>query len=313
MADAPQLLAIYHQMVLIRRFEEKAAELYTAGKVGGSGNLFPGEEAVAVGAIDALSANDYLVSTYRQYGHCIAKGVEPRLVMAELLGKETGISRGRGGAMHLFDPARHFIGGDLPIAVGLALSIAYQEAPDVVACLFGDDALSQGAFHESLNLAALWNLPVIFICENNFYGMGTMAPNAVAQEHLYKVAEPYQMPGVRVDGMDPLEVRSAVRAAAARAREGEGPSLIEAVTYRFRGLSMSDPAKYRAALVERIWQERDPITSLRAKLLTEGGADEVALKKTETEIENLIADAARFAEDSAPPPIEDVAQHVRVD
>jgi pyruvate dehydrogenase E1 component alpha subunit len=316
MADEPQLLEIYRTMVTIRRFEEKTAELYLEGKVAGFGNLFPGEEAVAVGAIEALSNQDYIVSTYRQHGHCIARGIEPRFVMAELMGKETGISHGRGGSTHLFDPARRFMGedgfgaGGLPIAVGLGLSIWYREERDVVACFFGDDALSQGAFHESLNMAALWNLPVIFICENNFYGMGIIAPNAVAQEHLYKVAEPYQIPGVRVDGMDPLEIHGAVKAAVARARAGAGPSLIEAVTYRFRGLSASDPSRYRSTLDERVWQERDPIKNLRRKLLTEGGQHEDRLKQIEAEVEAVIADAIRFAEESPQPRREDVSKHV---
>ena len=205
MADEPELLDLYREMVTIRRFEEKASELYSAGKIAGAGNLYPGEEAVAVGAMAALADQDHIVSTYRQYGHCIAKGTEPRLVMAELFGKETGLSGGRGGPAHLFDPERRFNSADgsaggLPLAVGLGFSVAYEEKQEVVGCLFGDDALARGTFHESMNMAALWNLPVIFVCENNFYGMGTMAPNAVAQEHLYKFAEPYQIPGVRVDG-----------------------------------------------------------------------------------------------------------------
>ncbi len=318
MADEPELLDLYREMVTIRRFEEKASELYSAGKIAGAGNLYPGEEAVAVGAMAALADQDHIVSTYRQYGHCIARGTEPRLVMAELFGKETGLSGGRGGPAHLFDPERRFNSADgsaggLPLAVGLGFSVAYEEKQEVVGCLFGDDALARGTFHESMNMAALWNLPVIFVCENNFYGMGTMAPNAVAQEHLYKVAEPYQIPGVRVDGVDPLEVHRAVKEAAARARAGDGPSLIDAVNYRFRGLSMSDPADYRSRLAERIWVERDPIRNLRTRLLTEGGQDEAVLRQIEVEVESTIIEAVRFADESPKSPIADMGKHVYVD
>lgn len=317
--DETQLLDVYRKMVTIRRFEEKAAEMYTRGKITGFCHLYAGEEAVAVGAIQALYDKDYVLSTYREHGHCIAKGAEPRVVMAELFGKATGISHGRGGSMHLFDPILRFmggyaiVGGGLPLAVGLGLSIAYKEEQEIVACFFGDGALPQGAFHESLNLAALWNLPVIFICENNFYGMGTLVANAVSQEHLYKFAEPYKIPGVRVDGMDVLEVYGAVMEAAARAREGDGPSLIEAVTYRFRGHSMSDPVEYRSKREERIWLERDPIKNLRKKLLTERNVAEPRLKEIEPDVEAVIDDAVRFADESPEPSIEDVSKHVYAD
>jgi len=317
--DEAQLLDVYRKMVTIRRFEEKAAEMYTKGKITGFCHLYAGEEAVAVGAIQALYDKDYVVSTYREHGHCLAKGAEPRAVMAELFGKETGISHGRGGSMHLFDPVLRFmggyaiVGGGLPIAAGLGLSVMYKEEQEIVACFFGDGALPQGAFHESLNMAALWNLPVIFICENNFYGMGTLVQNAISQEHLYKFAEPYKIPGVRVDGMDVLEVYGAVTEAAARAREGDGPSLIEAVTYRFRGHSMSDPVEYRSKREERIWLERDPIKNLRKKLMTERGQNEAALKQIDAEVEEVIEDAVRFADDSPEPRLEDVGKHVYVD
>jgi pyruvate dehydrogenase E1 component alpha subunit len=317
--DETRLLDIYRKMVTIRRFDEKAAELYTSGKLTGFPQPYAGEEAVAVGAIQALDDTDYVVSTYREHGHCIARGASPRAVMAELFGKETGISHGRGGPRHPFDSALRFMGGyaigggGLPIAAGLAMSVLYKEGQEIVACLFGDDALAQGAFHESLNLAALWNLPVIFICENNFYGMGTLVQNAVAHEHLYKFAEPYKIPGVRVDGMEVLEVYGAVIDAAARARAGDGPSLIEAVTYRFRGHSMSDPVEYRSQREERIWFERDPISNLRKRLLTERGQDESHLKQIEAEVDEVIEDAVRFAEESPGPRIEDVGKHVYVD
>jgi pyruvate dehydrogenase E1 component alpha subunit len=317
--DEAQLLDVYRKMVTIRRFEEKAAEMYTKGKITGFCHLYAGEEAVAVGAIQALYDKDYVVSTYREHGHCLAKGAEPRAVMAELFGKETGISHGRGGSMHLFDPVLRFmggyaiVGGGLPIAAGLGLSVLYKEEQEIVACFFGDGALPQGAFHESLNLAALWNLPVVFICENNFYGMGTLVQNAISQEHLYKFAEPYKIPGVRVDGMDVLEVYGAVTEAAARAREGDGPSLIEAVTYRFRGHSMSDPVEYRSKREERIWLERDPIKNLRKKLMTDRGETEATLTQIDADVEEVIEDAVRFADESPEPRLEDVGKHVYVD
>jgi pyruvate dehydrogenase E1 component subunit alpha len=314
-----QLLDFYRRMVLIRQFEDKTAEMYARGKVTGFCHLYAGEEAVAVGAISALYDKDYVVSTYREHGHCLAKGAAPRVVMAELFGKETGISHGRGGSMHLFDPDLRFMGGyaivgaGLPLSTGLGLSIVYKEEPEVVCTFFGDGALPQGGFHESLNLASLWKLPVIFICENNFYGMGTLVQNAICQEELYRFAEPYKMPGVRVDGMDVLEVYGAVTEAVARAREGDGPSLIEAVTYRFRGHSMSDPAEYRSKREERIWQERDPIKQMRRRLITERGMAEARLDQVEKEVAELIEDAVRFADESPEPPVSDVLKNVYVE
>jgi pyruvate dehydrogenase E1 component alpha subunit len=311
-----QLLDFYRRMVLIRQFEDKTAEMYARGKVTGFCHLYAGEEAVAVGAISALYDKDYVVSTYREHGHCLAKGAAPRVVMAELFGKETGISHGRGGSMHLFDPELRFMGGyaivgaGLPLSTGLGLSIVYKEEPEVVCTFFGDGALPQGGFHESLNLASLWKLPVIFICENNFYGMGTLVQNAICQEELYRFAEPYKMPGVRVDGMDVLEVYGAVTEAVARAREGDGPSLIEAVTYRFRGHSMSDPAEYRSKREERIWQERDPIKQMRRRLITERGMGEAKLEQVDKEVAELIEDAVRFADESPEPPVSDVLKNV---
>jgi len=239
--------------------------------------------------------------------------------MAELFGKATGLSRGHGGSMHLFDPNLRFmggyaiVGGGLPIAAGLGLSIRYRDEPEVVCCFFGDGALPQGAFHESLNLASLWKLPVVFICENNFYGMGTMVQNAVCQEELYRFAEPYKMPGVRVDGMNVLDVYRAATEAAARAREGDGPSLIEAVTYRFRGHSMSDPAEYRSRREERIWQERDPIKNLKRKLLLDNRLTEARLGEIDQEVTEVIDDAVKFAEESPEPGIETLGKYVYVD
>jgi pyruvate dehydrogenase E1 component alpha subunit len=311
-----QLLDLYRRMALIRRFEEKAAEMYGRGKITGFCHLYAGEEAVAVGAISALYDKDYVVSTYREHGHCLAKGASPRSVMAELFGRATGISHGHGGSMHLFDAELRFmggyaiVGGGLPLAVGLGLSVQYKEEPEVVCCFFGDGALPQGAFHESLNMAALWKLPVVFICENNFYGMGTLVQNAVSQEELYRFAEPYKIPGVRVDGMDVLDVYGATTEAVARAREGDGPSLIEAVTYRFRGHSMSDPAEYRSKREERIWQERDPIKHLRRRLLSEKRAGETRLDEIDREVAAAIDDAVKFADESPEPSLDELGKGV---
>ena len=307
-----QLLELYRRMVLIRQFEEKTAEMYARGKITGFCHLYAGEEAVAVGAIYALYDKDYVLSTYREHGHCLAKGADPKVVMAELFGRITGISKGRGGSMHLFDPDLRFmggyaiVGGGLPIATGLGLSVQYNEGPEVVCCFFGDGALPQGAFHESLNMASLWKLPVVFVCENNFYGMGTMVHNAICQEELYRFAEPYKMPGVRVDGMDVLEVYGATMEAVARAREGDGPSLIEAVTYRFRGHSMSDPAEYRSKREERIWQERDPIKNLRRRMLGERHVAEARLGDIEAAVAREIEEAVKFADESPEPSVDEL-------
>jgi pyruvate dehydrogenase E1 component alpha subunit len=301
---------------MIRQFEEKTAEMYARGKITGFCHLYAGEEAVAVGAIYALYDKDYVVSTYREHGHCLAKGADPKVVMAELFGKITGISKGRGGSMHLFDPDLRFmggyaiVGGGLPIATGLGLSVQYNEGPEVVCCFFGDGALPQGAFHESLNMASLWKLPVVFVCENNFYGMGTMVQNAICQEELYRFAEPYKMPGVRVDGMDVLEVYGATMEAVARAREGDGPSLIEAVTYRFRGHSMSDPAEYRSKREERIWQERDPIKNLRRRMLGERHVAEARLGEIEAAVAREIDEAVKFADESPEPSVDELGKGI---
>ena len=313
-----ELLEIYRLMSLIRRFEEKAAEMYALGKIGGFLHLYIGQEAVAVGATSICRPDDYAVSSYREHGHCLAKGASPRAVMAELFGKSTGISKGRGGSMHLFDPMLRFmggyaiVGGGLPLATGLGLSIAYREDPEVVCCFFGDGALPQGAFHESLNMASLWKLPVIFVCENNFYGMGTLVQNAICQEELYRFADPYKIPGIRVDGMDVVEVYAAVSEAAGRAREGKGPSLIEAITYRFRGHSMSDPAEYRSKREERIWQERDPIKRYRNLLTHERRILPAVLDRIDQEQSAVVDDAVKFADESPEPPLSELTKNVYV-
>jgi len=313
------LLELYRRMATIRRFEEKTAEMYTRGKITGFCHLYAGEEAVAVGALYGLYDKDYVVSTYREHGHCLAKGSSPRGVMAELFGKATGLSKGRGGSMHMFDPALRFmggyaiVGGSLPLAAGLGLSIVYKGEPEIVCCFFGDGALPQGAFHESMNLASLWKLPVVFICENNFYGMGTMVQNAICQEELYRFADPYKIPGVRVDGMDVMEVYAAVSEAAARAREGKGPTLIEAITYRFRGHSMSDPAEYRSKREERIWQARDPLKRFRAAAMGEQRVSGAGFEAIDAEVAATIEDAVRYAEESPEPELSELERYVYVE
>jgi pyruvate dehydrogenase E1 component alpha subunit len=313
------LMEMYRRMATIRRFEEKTAEMYTRGKITGFCHLYAGEEAVAVGALYGLYDKDYVVSTYREHGHCLAKGSSPRGVMAELFGKATGLSKGRGGSMHMFDPALRFmggyaiVGGSLPLAAGLGLSIVYKGEPEIVCCFFGDGALPQGAFHESMNLASLWKLPVVFICENNFYGMGTMVQNAICQEELYRFADPYKIPGVRVDGMDVMEVYAAVSEAAARAREGKGPTLIEAITYRFRGHSMSDPAEYRSKREERIWQARDPLKRFRAAAIGEQRVSAAGFEAIDAEVAATIEDAVRYAEESPEPELSELERYVYVE
>src|SRR5437773_9710402 len=238
--DTALARALLTQMQLIRRFEEKAAEMYAMGKIGGFLHLYIGQEAVAVGAMSTLRPDDYAISSYREHGHCLAKGSDPKRVMAELFGRRDGLSKGKGGSMHLFDKSVNFLGGHgivgahLPPAAGAAFAIKYQGGDQVVLCFFGDGAVPEGEFHESLNLAALWKLPVIFICENNRYAMGTAIHRALAQTEIYRYAESYGMAGEACDGMDVLAVRQCVERAVERARGSRAPSLVEARTYRFR-------------------------------------------------------------------------------
>src|SRR5581483_1622343 len=233
-------------MMLIRRFEEKAAEAYALGKIGGFLHLYIGEEAVAVGVTSALRDDDYAISTYREHGHCLAKGCDPRRAMAELFGRRDGLSKGKGGSMHLFDKSRNFLGGHaivgahLPLAAGVGFAIKYRGGDQVVVCYFGDGAVPEGEFHEALNLSALWKLPVIFVCENNRYAMGTSLERALAETEIWKFGRSYNIPSEPADGMDVLAMRDAAARAVERARADKTPSLIEARTYRFRGHSMRD-------------------------------------------------------------------------
>src|SRR5437667_5441473 len=276
--DADLAKRLLRDMMLIRRFEEKAAEGYALGKIGGFLHLSIGEEAVAAGVTSVLRPDDYAISTYREHGHCLAKGSDPRRVMAELFGRRDGLSKGKGGSMHLFDKSRNFLGGHaivgahLPIATGVGFAIKYQGGDQVVVCYFGDGAVPEGEFHEAMNLAALWKLPVIFLCENNRYAMGTSLERALAETEIWKFGETYGIPAERVDGMDVLAIREVLGRAVTRARQQKTPSLIEADTYRFRGHSMRDPAGavYRTKEEVEREKQRDPIVQVRDKALTAG-------------------------------------------
>ena len=243
-----ELLKIYRDMVLIREFEERTAEMYSRGKITGFCHLYIGEEAVAVGAISALHPDDYVISSYRDHGHCLMKGTNAKGVMAELFGRATGICKGKGGSMHLFDPEKNFLGGyaivagGLPITLGVGYAIKYRKEDKVVASFFGDGATNAGAFYESLNMAKLWSLPIVFICENNFFGISTAVSWSSATTDIFKKAEAHGIPAEKINGMDVMAVWEAARRATKQAREGKGPYFIEALTYRFRGHSMSDPA-----------------------------------------------------------------------
>jgi pyruvate dehydrogenase E1 component alpha subunit len=314
--DRGQLIDLLRQMMLIRRFEEKAAEMYARRKIGGFLHLYIGQEAVGVGAISTLGPSDYIVSHYREHGHALARGLEPGPLMAELFGRATGVSRGRGGSMHLFDVKRGFmggyaiVGGHMPLAVGLALASSYLKNGRIVLNIFGDGAVNQGEFHESLNLASVWKLPVVFLCENNLYGMGTDVRRVSAEPEIHKRACAYNIPAERVDGMDLLAVREAARRAVDWARGGKGPYFLEAVTYRFRGHSMADPEFYRdKAEVER-WKAQDPIVRFRRYLEGEGLISEEEARSLEEGVEAAINEAVRFADESPEPPLEALYEHV---
>ena len=308
--DRNQVLEYYRQMLLIRRFEEESARQYMQGQVGGFLHLYIGEEANAVGAITAIEPDDYVISHYRDHGHALARGMEPRVIMAELMGKVTGSSAGKGGSMHLFDASRRFmggyaiVGGQLPIAVGLALACKHRGETAAVLCFLGDGAVNEGEFHESMNLASVWKLPVLFFLENNMYGMGTHIDRSHAGgRDIYQSAEAYGMPAAQVDGMDLREIREATLEARERIRSAEGPVFIESRTYRFRGHSMADPTAYRPQSEVEEWKLKDPIERLKAYSFDEGlmGPEDVA--NIDAEVRAIIEDAVQFAEESEEPDI----------
>ena len=305
--DRETLLHIFQQMLLIRRFEEKCAETYSLGKIGGFCHLYIGQEAVGVGAISALRTDDYVVTSYREHGQAIAKGISPDAVMAELYGKAGGCSRGKGGSMHLFDASVNFmgghaiVGGQIPLATGLAFASKYRETDQVTVCFFGEAAVNQGAFHESLNLAQLWKLPCIYICENNKYGMGTSLERAMSVQSVAQKSCAYEIASDFVDGMDVLAMRQATGRAVERARKESLPTLIEAATYRFMGHSMSDPGKYRSRSEIEEYQERDPIKLFTATLQERDLLSEAELAASEAGVKEQVEQAVRFAEESPEP------------
>lgn len=309
-------LELLRQMLRIRRFEEKCAELYQQGKIRGFLHLYIGEEAVAAGSIPLLRPDDAIVATYREHGHALVRGTPMGPLMAELYGKATGCARGRGGSMHFFDASRRFFGGlaivagGLPVAVGLALADKMQQRPRVTACYFGDGAVAEGEFHESLNLAALWNLPVAFLCENNFYAMGTALARHQSQTDIALKAQGYRVRSESVDGMDVLAVAAATQRAIVHARGGQGPSLLEYRTYRFRAHSMYDAELYRSKEEVAGWKERDPIMTFGQTLRTAGGLSDEDLAKLESEITAEIEDAVAYAEAGPWEPVEDLTKDV---
>jgi pyruvate dehydrogenase E1 component alpha subunit len=310
--DRETLINIYHQMVLVRRFEEKSAEAYSAGKIGGFCHLYIGQEAVAVGAISAIRQKDYVLASYREHAHAIAKGMTPESVMAELLGKATGCSKGKGGSMHMFDKEVGFlgghaiVGGQIPLATGVAFAAKYKGTDQVTLCFFGEAAVNQGAFHESLNMAQLWRLPCIYICENNQYGMGTSLQRAMSLHDISQKAYAYEIASEIVDGMDVLAVREATQRAVERARKQSLPTLLEVRTYRFMGHSMSDPGNYRTrAEIER-HQERDPIKLFSASLKEEGIMTDADFRKIDEQVKVQVDESMKFADESPLPDPEEL-------
>jgi pyruvate dehydrogenase E1 component alpha subunit len=311
--DCRQGLHLLYQMLRIRRFEERCAELYSAGKIRGFLHLCIGEEAIAAGAMSAIEPDDAVVSTYREHGHALARGLSAGAVMAEMYGKTNGCCRGRGGSMHIFDVQRRFyggnaiVGGGLPLAVGLALADKMQGKPRVTLCIFGDGAVAEGEFHESMNLAALWKLPVLFLCENNLYAMGTALERHQSQPDISLKAAGYNVPSEAIDGMDVLAVARKVRLAADAVRAGSGPFLLEVRTYRFRAHSMYDAELYRTKQEVEFWKKRDPLELLARRLRDAGGlstADEQDLERRAAE---EIQAAIEFAEAGTWEPVQDLA------
>jgi len=303
-------------MIRIRRFEEKCAELYSAGKIRGFLHLYIGEEAVAAGAMPAFTPQDAILATYREHGHALVRGIPAGAIMAEMYGKFEGCSRGRGGSMHIFDAATRFyggnaiVGGGLPLAVGFALADKLRRRPLVTACFFGEGAVAEGEFHESLNLASLWKVPALFLCENNLYAMGTALERSEADTDLCEKARSYRVAARSVDGMDVMAVREATAAAVAEVRAGGGPQFIEYRTYRFRAHSMFDAELYRSKAEVEEWKKRCPIADFTQRLRAEGLLDAAGLAAIEAEVAAEIARAVEYAEAGTWEPLEDLARDV---
>jgi pyruvate dehydrogenase E1 component alpha subunit len=315
-ADRRHSGRLLREMLRIRRFEEKCAELYSAEKIRGFLHLYIGEEAVAVGTMQALRRADAVVATYREHGHALVRGIPATRIMAEMFGKQEGCSRGRGGSMHLFDAERRFyggnaiVGGGLPVAVGLALADKMQGRAQLVACFFGEGAVAEGEFHESLNLAALWRLPVLFLCENNLYAMGTRLDLSEAQTDIALKAQSYGIEAETVAGMDVLAVEAAAARAAGSVRAGKGPRLLELRTYRFRAHSMFDAELYRDKAEVEAWKKRGPVVTFLARLKELGLADDKDLEEIEARAEAEVAEAVAFAQAGTWEPVEDLLRDV---
>ncbi|MBL3704730.1 pyruvate dehydrogenase (acetyl-transferring) E1 component subunit alpha [Sulfitobacter sp. BDSS02] len=308
-----EMLSYYRDMLLIRRFEEKAGQLYGMGLIGGFCHLYIGQEAVVVGLEAAAEEGDKRITSYRDHGHMLACGMDPKGVMAELTGREGGYSKGKGGSMHMFSKEKNFYGGhgivgaQVPLGAGLAFADRYKENGRVTFTYFGDGAANQGQVYESFNMAALWKLPVIFVIENNQYAMGTAQKRSTSTDEIHKRGEPFGIPGEMVDGMDVIAVKEAGERAVAHCRKGDGPYILEIKTYRYRGHSMSDPAKYRTREeVQKMREERDPIEQVRAKLLSGKSITEDKLKEIDKEIKEIVNASAEFAKESPEPAVEEL-------
>ena len=309
----------YRQMVLIRRFEQRSAELYQQGKIGGFLHLYIGQEAVAVGSIAARKDGDHVITAYRDHGHALAVGSDTNAVMAEMLGKSTGVSKGKGGSMHMVNVDQRFwggyavVGGHLPLATGIALAEQYRGSDNAVLCFFGDGATNIGYFHESLNLAGVWELPVLWIVENNQYGMGTSVSRASAVSNMVQKASAYGMDGKTIDGMNVIDVFEATQSALEAIRSGDGPQFLEMITYRYEGHSMGDPLRYRTKEEVEKWREDDPIGIFERHILSEEIATKDDLESIDNSVEEEIEEAARFAEESPLPSEEDLFTNIYVE
>jgi pyruvate dehydrogenase E1 component alpha subunit len=315
-----ELLEVYYRLRLARSFETRVAEQYSKGRIGGFCHLYTGEEAVAVGALWHLRDEDYAIGSYRDHAYYLLRGGDPKKCMAELFGTSDGCCKGKGGSMHMFDPDINFLGGYAivagmcPIAVGLALSSQYKKDGRVTLCFFGDGATNQGVYHEALNMSALYKLPVVWVCENNYYAIGTSVPRSSADKSMAGKAKAYEMPTYTVDGMDFFKMQSVAERAIADARKGKGPSFIEAKCYRYRGHSMSDPATYRSKEEVEYWRKRDPIPRLKAQIKHDFGLDDDApFDEIDTKVQDILDEAVAFAEAGEELPAERLYEDLYVD
>ena len=306
----------YKSMLLMRKFEEKAGQLYGQQKIRGFCHLYIGQEAVVAGTMSVLGPEDSLITAYRDHAHAIAKGVSPNAAMAELFGKATGCSKGKGGSMHFFSKEHKFmgghgiVGGQIPLGAGIAFAEKYSGTKNVCVCYMGDGAVRQGAFNETLNMAMLWKLPVIFVCENNGYAMGTSVARTTNMQDIYKMGQGFDMPSAPVDGMDVVAVHNAMDEAVQRARSGDGPTFLEIRTYRYKGHSMSDPAKYRTKEELEEYKGRDPLITTKAVISNKKYADDAWLEAVEADVKKVIDEAVKFAEDSPYPDPEELYRDV---